>query len=404
MKTILYLRTDVGTRELTSGGSVTHTLGVLDGLLAQNNTIYCASSAMHSILANKKDMHFKSLWLPRLLQVLGFKISCLFSNIWFLIQTWWFVRSTPIDYIYQRYSMLNIVGIMLANIKKIPLVLEFNGSEAWVDAHWSPNKKLRANRLVMLFEKWNVTYADHIIVVSQVLKDMLVARGVSAQKILVNPNGVNVEQFDPNSYQHKAIELRSALGITDKYVFGFIGSFSYWHGIEIISAMIPEVVKRNSHAHFLLVGSGPLFEQCKTTIEHAGVSHAVTFVGRVPYLKAPEYLAVCDAFLCPSQPNQDGTPFFGSPTKLFEYMSMGKPIIASRVDQLQDIIDPSFGILVDHDDVEGFVVAAQKLMACDVRECKNMGYAAREKAVAFFSWQQHVRNISMFVNNEQCNV
>ena len=77
MKTILYLRTDLGTRELTSGGSITHTLGVLDGLLAQNNTIYCASSAMYSTLserAHKKNMHFKALWLPRFLQVLGFKI------------------------------------------------------------------------------------------------------------------------------------------------------------------------------------------------------------------------------------------------------------------------------------------------------------------------------------------
>ena len=401
MKTILYLRTDLGTRELTSGGSVTHTLGVLDGLLAQNTTVYCASSAMHSMLVeltDKKNIHFKPLWLPRFLQVLGFKISCLFSNVWFLLQALIYVRNTSIDYVYQRYSMLNIVGIVLANIKKIPLVLEFNGSEAWVDAHWSPNKKLRANKLVMLFEQWNVQHADYIIVVSQVLKDMLVAHDVSADKILVNPNGVDTQFFNPDKYKDKAGELRSALGIADTFVFGFIGSFSYWHGIEIISAMIPEVVKHNSRAHFLLVGSGPLLEQCKKAIEHAGVSHAVTFVGRVPYLKAPEYLAACDAFLCPSQPNADGTPFFGSPTKLFEYMSMGKPIIASRVDQLQDIIDPSFGILVDHDDVQGFVCAAQRLIASDIDKRKNMGGAARERAVSNFSWQQHVKNINMFLH------
>lgn len=401
MKTILYLRTDLGTQDLTSGGSVTHTLGVLDGLIAQNSTIYCASSAMHPILtglANKKNMQFKLLWIPWLLRFFGFKLNCLFSNVWFLLQAWWFVRGTPIDYIYQRYSMLNIVGIMLANIKKVPLVLEFNGSEAWVDAHWSPNKRLRANKLVMLFEQWNVKYADHIIVVSQVLKNMLVARGVSAQKILVNPNGVDVAMFDPNNYQQKASELRRDLGITDKFVFGFIGSFSYWHGIEIISAMIPKVIAQNSRAHFLLVGSGPLFEQCKNMIEKAGASNEVAFIGRVPYERAPEYLSACDAFLCPSQPNADGTPFFGSPTKLFEYMSMGKPIIASRVDQLCDIVDPSFGILVDHDDIDGFVIAAEKLIVCDMHDRKNMGGFARERAVGNFSWKQHVQNISMFVD------
>jgi len=399
MKTILYLRTDVGTQELTSGGSVTHTLGVLNGLLAQNNTIYCISSAMHSMLtefAKKNNMYIKPLYLPHFLKFFGFKISCIFSNGWFLLQVLSFMRSKRIDYIYQRYSMLNVVGIILARIKKIPLILEFNGSEAWVDAHWSPNKKLKANSLVILFEQWNVKYADHIIVVSQVLKDMLVSRGVSAQKILVNPNGVDTELFNASKHEKKAKELRNTLDITNKFVFGFIGSFSYWHGIETISAMIPKVVKQNAHAHFLLIGSGPLFEQCKNEIQKAGASHAVTFMGCIPYERAPEYLALCDAFLCPSQPNADGTPFFGSPTKLFEYMSMGKPIIASRVDQLQDIIDPSFGILVDHDNVENFVFAAQKLIAYDMHDRKDMGRVARETAVHNFSWQKHTKNIRLF--------
>lgn len=397
MKKILYLRTDLGTQDLISGGSVTHTLGVIDGLIAQQVTVYCASSAIHTILQNKSGIMFTPLNLPRWISFFGFKISCILSNLFFFLQAYTSIYNVQIDYVYQRYSMLNMVGIILAKLKKVPLVLEFNGSEAWVDAHWSPNKKISARRLIMFFERWNLEQSDYIVVVSHVLKNMLITHGIAAHKILVNPNGVDIQFFDPEKYQKSAYALRAELGITEKFVFGFIGSFSYWHGIEIISAMIPKIAHNNGCVHFLLIGSGPLLEACRKTIDLMNVSDAVTFVGRISYKNAPKYLAACDAFLCPSQPNVDGTPFFGSPTKLFEYMSMGKPIIASRVDQLEDIIDSSFGILVDHDDIDGFVVAAQKVIASDVHMRKVQGDAARYKAVHYFSWQQHVNNIQTFL-------
>lgn len=397
-KTFLYLRTDIGTRDVTSGGSVTHTFGVINGLIAGGHTIHCASSAMHTLLERKQAFSFKALKVPRLLKLCGHKLTCLVSNILFLTSTLLFLRSKNIHYIYQRYSMLNVVGIMLARIKRVPLILEFNGSEAWVDVHWSPQKKLRVNRLVALCEQWNVQRADYIVVVSQVLKDMLVAQGVHAKKILVNPNGVDVEQFNPARYHDARMVIRNAYGINDRYVFGFIGSFSYWHGVEIISQMIPFMKALQPRAHFLLIGSGPLLESIKATIQKAQCEDMVTFVGNVVYSKAPEYLSACDAYLCPSQPNADGTPFFGSPTKLFEYMSMAKPIIASDVDQLRDIINERFGYCVAPDDVQGFVRAACMLIQHDISEQKQMGDYARASAIKQFSWKTHVDRIRHFIS------
>ena len=398
MKHVLYLRTDLGTQDLTSGGSVAHTLGVLDGLHEHGSVVYCASSAMQSVLAQKSEINFKALWLPRVCSFFGFKLSCLFSNIWFFFQLIVYLSAVQVDSVYQRYSMLNIVGLMIARFKRIPLILEFNGSEAWVDANWSGRKKKRMSWFVMYIEDWNVQSADYIIVVSRVLKDMLIARGVAGEKILVNPNGVDVERFDPEWHQHDAQRVRATLGITPRYVFGFIGSFSYWHGIEVISAMIPRVVQCDARAHFLLIGSGPLLAQLRAAVEDAGRAHAVTFLGNVAYEDAPIYLSACDAFLCPSQPNADGTPFFGSPTKLFEYMSMGKPIIASNVDQLCDIVEPSFGYLLSPDNVDGFVDAACDLMRQDMAVQKSMGHYAREAAIRKFSWAQHVSHIQQFVS------
>lgn len=396
MKTFLYLRTDLGTRNLKSGGSVTHTLGVLDGFAKHGSKVYCASSAMHSILA-QKNIHFTPLFMPRLLAFLGFKINCLLSNIVFLYAALRCIKNVQIDYIYQRYSMLTIVGLMIARIKKRPLILEFNGSEAWVDEHWSPQKKLNAQWLVMRFENWNIMYADYIVVVSHVLKDQLVARGVDARKILVNPNGVDTYLFHGERYKEQRNALRNLYGMHDRFVFGFIGSFSYWHGIEIISAMLPSIQEQVPDAHFFLIGSGPLFDWIQSEIRRLKCEDIVTLVGNIPYARASEYLSACDAFLCPSQPNKDGTPFFGSPTKLFEYMSMGKPIIASDVDQLRDIVDTTFGYLVHPHDVQGFVHAACALIKKHKAEQSKMGSCARDRAIARFSWQKHVDQIQDFI-------
>lgn len=392
-KTILYLRTDIGTRELSSGGSVTHTLGVIDGFLKQGTTIYCASSAMHTLLHEKKGIIFKPLTMPRWCRWFGCKITSLLSNVRFVITTMWFMRNIPIDYIYQRYSMLCIVGVLMAKLKKKPLILEFNGSEVWVDMHWSPQKKISLTWLIAWFERYNVRHATRIIVVSAVLKDMLTQQGVDSAKIVVNPNGVDTDLFDPQCYAHRRHTIRAAYGMQDRYVFGFIGSFSYWHGVELLSALMPRLLAHKPQAHFFLIGTGPLLAQLKKGVQMHGIQDHVTFVGALPYAQAPVYLSACDAYLCPSQPNTDGTPFFGSPTKLFEYMSMGKPIIASDVDQLRDIIDTTIGFLVPPDDVNGFVKAAGELMERDQQEQQSMGDQARHRAVERHSWHHHVRAI-----------
>ena len=60
-------------------------------------------------------------------------------------------------------------------------------------------------------------------------------------------------------------------------------------------------------------------------------SRIAVLTGLVPQEDGPEHLAACDILASPHVPNADGTPFFGSPTKLFEYMAMGKGIVASNL-------------------------------------------------------------------------
>lgn len=394
-KNILYIRTDLGTKDLVGGGSVAHTLGVIKGLLEQGHVVICASSAMHAALAQIQhdNFIFIPLSMPYISSLFGFKIQCLLSNLYFYYKAEKIIKAYVVDVMYQRYSMLNVVGAWLKQYYCIPLFLEFNGSEVWVDAHWSPSR-LRLTRLMNKIEQHNLDHADEIFVVSDVLKKQLIDRKINPDKIHVNPNGVDTALFDPALLTKDRAVVREKLQLHTTYVIGFSGTFSYWHGIDVLAYVIPRVVKKEKNIHFLLIGDGPLKQQLEHTLHSEQVSSNVTFTGMLDAQLMPAYLAACDAYICPTQPNKDGTPFFGSPTKLFEYMAMGKPIIASHIEQIGDVLSvPDMNnLLIPHYDYEAFVQAIIGLVHMDGAQYEQIGIALQRK-VQQYTWQTHAQHI-----------
>ena len=102
-------------------------------------------------------------------------------------------RAEP-DFIYQRYARFSWAGVVAAMRTKRPLFLEYNGSEVWVGRHWD---RVGSLDLLERYERLNLDAAARIFVVSDVERRNLEARGVAAEKIVVNPNGVDVERFRP---------------------------------------------------------------------------------------------------------------------------------------------------------------------------------------------------------------
>ena len=402
-KTILYLRTDIYQHKIIAGGSVSHTMGVIKGFTNLGYRVLAASSCMKDYFRKAGIAQFESLHNPRILHLLRSMLNCLFSNIFFTIQLVRFIKNEKIDFIYQRYSLLNCSGVMASRLKKIPLVLEFNGSETWVQKQWAPQKKIKFLWLINFFERINLKYATHIIVVSDALKDELLDRGVSAHKILVNPNGVDPTFFDPHNLQNERMKIRSQHGIAhEDFVVGFSGTFNKWHGIELLGDIIPNALQKNKSIIFIMIGDGPLFNVFKEKLIAQRVNFSrIIITGLVSHEHARDYLAACDAFICPTQPNADGSRFFGSPTKLFEYMSLEKPIIASNLEQLAQIVKPACGIVVPSSDAQQFVGAILDLVCMNDDERKKMGSCARAEIINSYSWLQHVSRIDDFVKGEQ---
>ncbi|MFT6765626.1 MAG: glycosyltransferase involved in cell wall biosynthesis [Alteromonas naphthalenivorans] len=211
-KTILYLRTDICDQELTAGGSVAHTLGVIQGFCDLGHEVLCASSCMQSLLKKQKLKQFVKLSNPARASFLRWKINCFLSSVFFFFQVKKLLKNHDVLFIYQRYSLLNITGVLLKWAYKKKLILEYNGSEVWIATHWITKKRwLTFEWLMNKVEQINIQNADTLVVVSQALKDELLEQGVLEYKILVNPNGVDAQKYCPEVVTKKVREYEATI-------------------------------------------------------------------------------------------------------------------------------------------------------------------------------------------------
>jgi glycosyltransferase involved in cell wall biosynthesis len=296
--------------------------------------------------------------------------------------------------LYHRHGRFAISGALLSRKLKVPLVLEYNGSEVWLARNWDP---ARFRLWLRLCEDYSLKSAALIVVVSEPLRKDLVSRGIPQEKILVNPNAADPVAFQPGK---GGGEVRTELGIAaEDVVVCFVGTFSYWHGISVLQeAMRCLLEKTVDHAsrsslRFLLIGDGPLRAEVAAHLGPWVKSGQVIFTGLIAHDAVARYMDAADIFVSPHTPMQDGSQFFGSPTKVFEYMAMAKPIIASRLGQMEEIFTHGdTGWLVTPGSVDALVAAVLYLAGRpEVRA--SLGKRAREAVLAQHTWKQNAEAV-----------
>ncbi|HKO99724.1 MAG TPA: glycosyltransferase family 4 protein [Pyrinomonadaceae bacterium] len=296
------------------------------------------------------------------------------------------IEHDPPDFIYQRYARFGWAGVVASLRTGRPLFLEYNGSEVWVGRHWDHVGMLN---LLERFERLNLNAAARIFVVSDVERRNLEQAGIAHEKIVVNPNGVDPNTFRPDV---GGVALRTEMGVGDETLAGFVGSFGPWHGVSTLAEAIKAIPKA-SRVRFLLVGSGSLHAKVKQLLAAEEESGRVIFTGSVEHDQVPALLDACDVLVSPHVPLADGSEFFGSPTKIFEYMAMGKGIVASRLGQIGEVLqDEVSALLVEPDNAKQLSDAIVRLAESPALR-EHLGKAARQTAIERHTWRRNAQNV-----------
>lgn len=186
-----------------------HTLGVIQGFLESGYEIVCVCTCMEPLLKKISLKELLTVKNPPLLRFTRWHVGCFIQSFFILTQVAPLLKKYRFSAFYQRYSSMNVTGVLLKKWYARKFILEYNGSEICGQNYWSNNFSDKAFApLVRFIELLNLRSADTIVVVSAVLKDELLARGIQEQKILVNPNGVSPEQFDRAQFCNEFVVQR----------------------------------------------------------------------------------------------------------------------------------------------------------------------------------------------------
>lgn len=291
------------------------------------------------------------------------------------------MRQFQPDVVVARLDVSLFSALALSKMMRIPFVLEADCPVHYESLTFRP-KYLRSETMSQYLESVNITHADAVVVVSNVLKHYFSQYRIDPQKLFVVPNAADIIKFTGAPADKS---LREKYDLNDKVVLGFVGALSYWHGVETLMELIPVLLAKYENIAFLLVGAGGKREpQMRAFVNENGLQQRVIMTGYVPFEEIPAYVAAMDIVLAP-YPDLDF--FYYSPVKLFEYMASARPVVAPAKGQIGEVLsDGVDGVLTRPGDIDDMVTKVGELIS-DKQYRRRIGTAAREKIIDNHTWR-----------------
>lgn len=300
----------------------------------------------------------------------------------------------PPHVLYVREIVLSLTPLILSFILRKPLITEVNGDliEELRYKGFSP----LLIWIVKQLQNINSRYSNDLVCVTEGLKQIFIKRyEIPPHRIHVVPNGTNIHLFRPMDQKI----CQKELGLDSRRCFvGFIGTFLSHQGLDTLITCAPHVINSVPNVLFLLIGDGrirPLLEQA---IHEMGISTYFLFTGNVPPEKAVLYINSMDICVAPfTKARNDAIGL--SPLKLYDYLACGKPLVASDIKGVGDVIaHNNLGIAVPPDNPAELANAIKALLLDDnLRAAYSEN--GRKLVVEKYNWELTANRILSICTN-----
>ncbi len=271
-------------------------------------------------------------------------------------------------------------GVFVSWLKWVPLVLEIR--DIWPESIQAVGAI--SNRRVLgaleRLERWMYRSATHIVAVGNGYRDNVLGKVDVSERISVITNGVDLEFYRP---QEPDVRFLHIWDLEDKFVCSYVGTIGMAHGLEVVLEAA-KILKHKGRGDitFVLVGDGAQRQCLQEEAKRAGLEDLVVFVGRQPKKEIPAILASSNACLI----HLRACELFQTvlPSKIFEVMAMGRPMIMGVGGEAREIVMQSdAGIEMEPGSAESLVQAVE-IMADDPEATAQRGRLARDYVAEHF--------------------
>lgn len=217
---------------------------------------------------------------------------------------------------------------------------------------------------------------------------------VGFKSILVASDGVDLEEFSLDIFQEEA-RKKVSLPL-DKKIVMYTGHLYDWKGVSTLLETARLISNVDKDILFVFVGGTD--EDVEKFRETAKGLNNVLILGHKPHYQIPLYLKAADVLVLPNKGGDRVAESYTSPLKLFEYMASGRPIVASALPSLREILNADNSILVSPNNPVALAAGIQETLKDASRTDKITQAALRD--VQQYSWQKRAENIVNFLTHE----
>jgi glycosyltransferase involved in cell wall biosynthesis len=233
-----------------------------------------------------------------------------------------------------------------------------------------------------------------VLPVTAVLAGHVRREGVPADRIVVIPNGVDPRLF-PEPATAGVVPRRAGLG--SRIVLGFTGFVRAWHGLERVVDLVAAHGARLD-LHLLIVGDGPGLPAVRARAAALGVEDRLTVTGVVAGAEIPGWVAAFDVALQPAL-----TPY-ASPLKLFEYMILGRAVVAPDTPNIREVLTAGHDALLFTPEAPAALERAILALCEDAGLRARLGRQARRTILEHpYTWAHNAARVAaLAAGNRPC--